>query len=256
MTLSTYEKARPNPHLTHDEQELVGPPPSDARDDETARRNAELIVSQLMLGEAANQARTKPAPEQALAQPAQRAAVPQSSTARGSRSQSEPVSARSTDPEVQANASLDPEDLTEATVRNAMREDLEPILDDGATDTRSWARLKYVVMGLGLGVAFLWPTLVIGAALLLIWLALIMFWILSNDTAAAFAKRRWLRFEARRPETAESFRAAADGIAMKLDIFLGLLPDRWAESLSLPDFSRTGTENAPGVGQDRKAAPF
>ena len=54
MTESDIFRGNPNPHLMHDALELESPPPPDACDDETAKRNAELIVSQLMLGEAAN----------------------------------------------------------------------------------------------------------------------------------------------------------------------------------------------------------
>jgi hypothetical protein len=37
-----------NPHLPHDSVELASPPPPDARDTETARRNAERLVAALM----------------------------------------------------------------------------------------------------------------------------------------------------------------------------------------------------------------
>lgn len=50
MIRNHYKPGKVNPHLPHDGVEIEGPPPSDARDIDTAMRNADLLVSQLMLG--------------------------------------------------------------------------------------------------------------------------------------------------------------------------------------------------------------
>ena len=47
-----------NPHLPHDSIEIAGTPPPDARDDETARRNAERIIRD-MLSDQADQGNTR-----------------------------------------------------------------------------------------------------------------------------------------------------------------------------------------------------
>ncbi len=45
-----YAPGKKNPHLPHDGLELESAPPADACDDETAERNADVLVSQMMLG--------------------------------------------------------------------------------------------------------------------------------------------------------------------------------------------------------------
>jgi len=72
MTRAAHVSAR-NPHLPHDSTEIASVPPPDARDDETARRNADRIVRELLRDHAAAQ---RPPRRQAAPQPRGQARQP------------------------------------------------------------------------------------------------------------------------------------------------------------------------------------
>jgi len=103
-------------------------------------------------------------------------------------------------------------------------------------ERRAW--IKPAVIS-ALCVIFLFrPIWVIAPVFILFWGGLILFALVGAERLS----RLYCWYAERRPERAEKLRRRADALAMKFDAILDRLPGRWAEVLSLPDFSRSALD--------------
>ena len=103
-------------------------------------------------------------------------------------------------------------------------------------ERRAW--IKPAVIS-ALCVIFLFrPIWVIAPVFILFWSVLILFALVRAERLS----RLYCWYAERRPERAEKLRRRADALAMKFDAILDRLPGRWAEVLSLPDFSRSALD--------------
>lgn len=97
--------------------------------------------------------------------------------------------------------------------------------------------LTVTVLGVG-GFAYFAPQLALGLGLLLGWLALGAYYALNHPRFGPRVIRRWHRFARRRPASADRLRRMADQTAMHWEALIDILPEAWAQELSLPDFSQ------------------
>ncbi|MEM7599408.1 MAG: hypothetical protein AAF382_17070 [Pseudomonadota bacterium] len=231
MKHNHYLPGKQNPHLPHDGVEIE----AKATDDETAQRNADLLVSQLMQGNTKPRIQSKPVASQSnashavAAQTAEHADVPQTLTR----------DATPAAPLEQAADTTPPAELTEEEiVRNVMREAFPPLKEEQAPTIFERVPPVYVVaVACGI-IVLLWPTLLFWM-LLTACLSLIAAAILMRIPGVAWLFARvWTGFARKAPERAERARKIADFVAVKVERMLDLLPGSLADRLSLPDFSQ------------------
>lgn len=231
--------SKTNPHLPHDSVELESPPPEDALNDDVAQKNAELYISQLMLGEHHAQGRKpvegRPNPRLADAAPTQ---APQPEPKAAPTQAAEPRG-------VQALPPLEPqEDLDEEQrLRAAFSSDEDEEYEEPRTGLLSRLRPRHIATALLVLVAFFWPVYLGAAILVLAWVAVLAIHTLRYLVTAG----HWFRFARKHPKTAERLRRVADRAAEKLDVVLDYLPDSLAESLALPDMSQPVAKSRPAT---------
>lgn len=235
---------RPNPHLPHNAVELESPPPADAADDALAARNAELMIGEIMREEAKEvpdaPPREAPRPRLVL----RRAETPDETGAlcytprRVDMPQAAPSHHTLQSREVE---------LAEIERVSEVFREAEPFPQEGEAGARGWLRIgpaHAAAFVVGLLVVF-WPALALALGLLACWLTLAAFLLLTSPRFAPVAQRLWRGYAKRRPEAAERLRRGADAAAVKYDAALDHLPESWAESLSLPDFSQPVAQQRP-----------
>lgn len=212
---------RPNPHLPHNSVEMQSPPPADAYDNEVAARNAELLISQMMVGGAAKQA------------PQPSAALKQATVAARTAPQPRGVTRRN----AELNQTRSEEQDEMLRVARAIRDATPPqeAEEKGINLHISAVHVAAFLVG---ALAVFWPALALALLLLVCWLTIAVYLLLSSEKLAPVLHRIWRRFAKRRPATAEKLRRTADAAALKYDVMLDVLPESWAEALSLPDMSQ------------------
>lgn len=258
-----YAPGKVNPHLPHDGVEIEAPPPDDASDIETAHRNADLLVSQLMQSDAHENAASIPV--KPLPQANASVRVPKSNDTPApvveTVVESEPrmvaTEARLPDPEPEPDPAgpctaempvaedvrsdpAEPVELRDETeVTDRLREAF-PELADQEEPPSVLARIPPVYsVGLACGViVFIWPTLLFWVLLTICVLVLSFAGLMKLPGVAKLFTAVWSRFVRRNPERAENVRKVADRLALGLERSLDLLPGSLADRLSLPDFSQ------------------
>ena len=236
MKHNHYLPGKQNPHLPHDGVEIE----AKATDDETAQRNAELLVSQLMQGNTKPRIQSKPV---ASHPNASQATTSQARAAQGTGQKDVPQTltddATPAAPLEQAADTTPPAELTEEEiVRNVMREAFPPLKEEQAPTFFERVPPVYVVaVACGI-IVLLWPPLLFWM-LLTACLSLIAAAILMRIPGVAWLFARvWTGFARKAPERAERARKIADFVAVKVERMLDLLPGSLADRLSLPDFSQ------------------
>lgn len=226
MKHNHYMPGKHNPHLPHDGVEIE----AKATDDETAQRNADLLVSQLMQGN------TKPRqkePGQEDQSDRSQTGVPQMPVQTLTRQNETPDVARATGTP-QTPVELSEEEI----VRNVMREAFPPLQEAEAPSLLSRINPVYATAFFCGFIVFIWPTL--------------LFWLLVSGCLSLIAialltrvpgvpwlcNRVWAGFVRKAPDWAERARKIADVVAMKVERLLDMLPGSLADRLSLPDFSQ------------------
>ncbi|MEL6647712.1 MAG: hypothetical protein AAFQ05_08400 [Pseudomonadota bacterium] len=228
MKHNHYLPGKHNPHLPHDGVEIE----ARATDDETAQRNADLLVSQLMQGNTKPRGSSAPA---ASGKSAPRDLV-QSLTRE---EQATPAQSADDTTHQTAPQTAPQDDLTEEEiVRNVMREAFPPLQEDqGPTFFDRFPPIYFVAFACGF-VVLLWPTLLFWM-LVTVCLSLIAFSVVMRIPGVAwFCGRVWTGFARKAPKRAERARKIADFVAVKVERLLDLLPGSLADRLSLPDFSQ------------------
>lgn len=228
--------SKTNPHLPHDSVELQSPPPEDALNDDVAQKNAELYISQLMLGEGHAPGRKS---VEGRPNPRLEGISPKDASASG-----QPDAKQAPQPRgVQALPPLEPQEELDddSRLRAAFSADEEDEIEQPRKGLLSRLKSRHVVTALLVLVAFFWPVYLGAAFLVLAWLAVLAIHTLRYLVTAG----HWYRFARKHPKPAERLRRVADRAAEKLDAVLDFLPDSLAESLALPDMSQPVAKSRP-----------
>lgn len=216
--------SKTNPHLPHDSVELQSPPPEDALNDDVAQKNAELHISQLMLGEGVAGDTRKDIQSPGTAEIARKAPQPKGADAL---------------PPLEPQEELD----EEQRLRAAFSAEEEEEAEAPRASLLSRLRPRHVGIAALVLTAFFWPVLLGAAFLVLAWFAVLAILSLRYLVTAG----HWYRFAGRRPKTAERLRRVIDRAALRLDSVLDYLPDSLAESLALPDMSQPVAKTRPAA---------
>ncbi|MEQ8896061.1 MAG: hypothetical protein RID23_03140 [Roseovarius sp.] len=224
--------SKTNPHLPHDSVELQSPPPVDALNDEVAQQNAELYISQLMMGEggaAADVRLDADAPQADEIQAPQAPQAPQTPRAKGA----------------EALPPLEPqEELNEEQrLRAAFSADEDEEVEEPRAGLLSRLRARHVGIVALVLTAFFWPVYLGAAFLVFAWVAVLAIQALRYVVTAG----HWHRFARKRPASAERVRRVIDRAAVRLDTVLDYLPDSLAEGLALPDMSQPVAKTRPAT---------
>lgn len=132
--------------------------------------------------------------------------------------------------------------ITQQTTGGDLATDKPPVWRTGISRLCSLLakiRKKHVVYALLAFIVLTRPLLLPLVLLVLFWVVLIVYLSLGPDRARELVVANWLRLQKRNPKLAERLRQRADRFAERFDRVLDWLPERWAEKLSLPDFSKT-----------------
>ncbi|MEQ9258219.1 MAG: hypothetical protein RIG84_03880 [Roseovarius sp.] len=239
---------RPNPHLPHNSVELQSPPPADAADDELAARNAELTIGEILREQAAPEATEQAAEQTVVPKPRlvlRRVERPEETGSicyTPSPEATEAKEARGAENARRPHHTLQSREVELAEIERVSEvfREAEPFPQEETPEARGWLHVGPVHAAaflIGLILVF-WPALALALGLLACWLTLATVLLLSSPRFAPVAGRLWQRFARRRPARAERLRALADAAALRYDALLDHLPESWAETLSLPDFSQ------------------
>ena len=111
-----------------------------------------------------------------------------------------------------------------------------PPVDLGtARPRRSW-RKPVMYGGLGLFI-YVWPWAIPIAIFVTFWVVLIACATLGSDWIGRSVSWVFLRVQKRSPARAERLLDRADAMALRFDVVLDRLPERWSEGMYLPDLS-------------------
>ncbi|MEO0752074.1 MAG: hypothetical protein AAFY25_09730 [Pseudomonadota bacterium] len=222
MKHNHYIPGKHNPHLPHDGVEIE----PRSTDTETAQRNADLLVSQLMQGKTTS-AKQHDAQTNASDTIAKRQTLVRQEAGEAVRRKTA------------AAPDVPPEPLTEEEiVRNVMREAFPPLQD---VETPSPLRrvppvyLTAIVCGL---IVFIWPTLLFWMLVMTCVLLFAVAGLSKFPGVATVFATVWRGFARRAPQAAERMRQIADRVAIGVERVLDVLPGSLADRLSLPDFSQ------------------
>lgn len=265
MSYNYYMPGKTNPHLPHDGIELQ-PKSADAEAIEAAKRDADLLVSQLMTG------KLLPDGEQDGVATTAPVATAKAQPRPGSHPVSRPVEdhpllpsaepvaiaapAKAEDhaaPAVARKSSDTPIELCdEELVSQILKDAFPPLSEQEEIEPRgnyvTGAMQKVVsrvapVAGIvaAAAICFFWP----GVLLTVVAMAVVTFVSLTLSLKVPFLARNlhkaWQRYVDRAPERAERVRCAADKSAMVLERILDALPGAMADRLALPDMSKPVT---------------
>lgn len=116
-----------------------------------------------------------------------------------------------------------------------------------ALRARGWFRAGRVYVLLAAGALFClrFPMAVPAVLVLTFWLTLLLLVAAGPARLGRWLAALWRGYAARFPRGAEMLRRRADAMALRVDSVLDRLPFRWAENVSLPDFSQPAGPDRP-----------
>lgn len=223
-------------YLPHRAHELPGHAPADACSPEIAAKNADSVISKLMIEQKREKSRMH-LPELAPEAEAETPKAKPVTHPRKTDAAIKAVVAVEKSPKAKARKvrsfKFNPLNMVKSKLKALIKPEQLMAKVRGYRPTRKHVFFASIAL-----IVFLRPWLIPAILFVTFWVVLIAYLTLGPDRVAELVSNGWQRLRARRPELAETIRQKADRMALRVDKLLDRLPTKWTENLYLPDFSQ------------------